>query len=477
MWTLTNSRLIALKCSHTTAENSKVDMSVLEGLPMVTGKFGFEEEQTLPTTVSANAKGGMNAALFIDYAESIFNVFPDMKDEPGKRVLVFVDGGPGRDNVEAYVEFADRGLYFLPLLPNCTHFLQMVDWLMGSFKIKLGKVKDILLQERGKQLCIADIPCILNGRGALIDDRTKKTERRGIISPCDVVFRPEIIRRAWEECGFYPLNRKGLDSKYCRRVVKLEIGDKLVLKDDVASAHLLEMEENHRKLLAEVQSDPRVTGSLDAFKITARRQILPSTRGKTQEERIRAGVVSTKMSKSGGKWGIVWPQIFSSWDLIAIHEMREQIKANIALEKEYKLELARFKLQEEAMGVWATLFKEDDVQKLSNDTLKKVVKYIGKWPKKESPKKKDLIDLVCDNFNISDEDMPKYLTQVELDDLKSKIGPTEADEMPIPVENKCFPARQRREKIEHVGDLIEQGKLSRTEVQELKKKVDKFLAP
>lgn len=84
--------------------------------------------------------------------------------------------------------------------------------------------------------------------------------------------------------------------------------------------------------------------------------------------------------------------------------------------------------------------------------------------------------MVCDNFDISDEDMPKYLTQVELDDLKSKLGPTKADEMPIPVENKCFPARKRREKVEHVCDLIEQGKLTETELQELKKIVDARLA-
>ena len=52
-----------------------------------------------PVTIGMNSCGGMDEVEFQKYVEgSIMPLFPDAEDQPGKRVLIKVDGGPGRYN-------------------------------------------------------------------------------------------------------------------------------------------------------------------------------------------------------------------------------------------------------------------------------------------------------------------------------------------------------------------------------------------
>ena len=65
-------------------------------------------------------------------------------DEPGKRVLVKIDSGTGRINVEMLARLKNLGFYLYPGVPNTTSISQETDQNYGMFKsafrFNLGKV-------------------------------------------------------------------------------------------------------------------------------------------------------------------------------------------------------------------------------------------------------------------------------------------------------------------------------------------------
>jgi len=65
---------------------------------------------------------------------SIIPLYPDLKDTPGKCVLLGVDSGPGRNGRELLVKCHFRGLYIYHGLPNATSMQQETDLNYGPFK-------------------------------------------------------------------------------------------------------------------------------------------------------------------------------------------------------------------------------------------------------------------------------------------------------------------------------------------------------
>ncbi len=62
------------------------------------GRFGCKEVMEWPATIGMNEKGGMNDDEFNKYIDNSFvPLFPDLENVPGKRVLLKVDSGPGRN--------------------------------------------------------------------------------------------------------------------------------------------------------------------------------------------------------------------------------------------------------------------------------------------------------------------------------------------------------------------------------------------
>jgi hypothetical protein len=60
-----------------------------------------------------NEKGGMNDEEFERYINNTsIPLFPGMEDTPGKRVLLKVDSGPGRNCMSLLVSCRFRGLLF-----------------------------------------------------------------------------------------------------------------------------------------------------------------------------------------------------------------------------------------------------------------------------------------------------------------------------------------------------------------------------
>ena len=75
-----------------------------------------------------NEKGGMTDNEFDKYIDnSILPLYPDLEDTPGKRVLLKVDSGPGRNGRELLMKCRFCGLYIYPGLPNATSVQQETD--------------------------------------------------------------------------------------------------------------------------------------------------------------------------------------------------------------------------------------------------------------------------------------------------------------------------------------------------------------
>jgi hypothetical protein len=71
--------------------------------------------------IGMNKKGGVTDVEFDRYIEnSVVPLFPDLADRPGKRMLLKVDSGPGRNGRDLMLKARFRGVYIYTGLPNAT---------------------------------------------------------------------------------------------------------------------------------------------------------------------------------------------------------------------------------------------------------------------------------------------------------------------------------------------------------------------
>ncbi len=72
----------------------------------------MDKVQFLGVSIGLNEKGGMDQEEFEKYIHnSILPLFPDACDLPGKCVMIKVDSGPGRLNVNRCAELKLMGWY------------------------------------------------------------------------------------------------------------------------------------------------------------------------------------------------------------------------------------------------------------------------------------------------------------------------------------------------------------------------------
>ncbi len=63
-------------------------------MPYIKGKFGYNSVREWPVMFGINLKGGMDDAEYEKYLfSSIIPLFPNLKDQPGLRIMLKVDGG------------------------------------------------------------------------------------------------------------------------------------------------------------------------------------------------------------------------------------------------------------------------------------------------------------------------------------------------------------------------------------------------
>jgi hypothetical protein len=88
---------IQLKPAVQTADREHINITAFSHVEGLRGKFGHLEEKLHGISFGMNENGGMDDSIELaNYIErAILPLFPDVEDNPGKRILVKVDNGPG----------------------------------------------------------------------------------------------------------------------------------------------------------------------------------------------------------------------------------------------------------------------------------------------------------------------------------------------------------------------------------------------
>jgi hypothetical protein len=132
-----------------TTNTTRIDIDVAEHMQQVLGKFGCNEVKTWPITFGTNEKGGMDNEEFTKYMRSsIIPLFPDAVNQPGRWVLLKVDSGPGRMNLELLATLKLIGFILYPCVLNTMHVMQETDQLYGPFKTQFMKNLDKIIKAR-----------------------------------------------------------------------------------------------------------------------------------------------------------------------------------------------------------------------------------------------------------------------------------------------------------------------------------------
>ena len=79
-------------------DNKHSQTAFIKGLPNVMGVYNTvgTSVDSSPCSFNCNATAGMDAKEFRKYLkDSIWPLYPTACDQPGKRVLLILDGGPG----------------------------------------------------------------------------------------------------------------------------------------------------------------------------------------------------------------------------------------------------------------------------------------------------------------------------------------------------------------------------------------------
>ena len=228
-----------LKTTAQSAEGQRINLDFVANCKSITGKFGFEEMRTFDCTFGMNEKAGMNSEELQKYfMKCIVPLYPDLEDRPLKRVLVKVDSGPGRTNLEMLAQLRLRGLYLMPGVPNTTSVTQETDQNYGPFKTVYRQNLQTLSQERfevGKCLTINDLPLLVFGQeGSSLRDAFAES------------FSNDVCLSAWRQCGSVPLTRNALQSNKVRHQITLNPDGTVDEEGDPESKKLLEIESaNH----------------------------------------------------------------------------------------------------------------------------------------------------------------------------------------------------------------------------------------
>lgn len=205
-----------LKTLSQTNDRERISVDWFSYSKEVVAQFGHAAPKSFPCTFGMNERAGMNEVELEKYiTNSILPLYPDIADSPGRRVILKVDSGPGRTNVEMLANLRILGLYLVPGVPNTTSHTQETDQNYGPFKGSFRHNIRILSQARfdkGLTLKVSDIPLLVFGgkcprTGVELDDSFNKAFSKAANLSC------------WTKCGAVPLTRKPLLSKHVRHEV------------------------------------------------------------------------------------------------------------------------------------------------------------------------------------------------------------------------------------------------------------------
>jgi hypothetical protein len=205
-----------LKSTAQTAETQRMSTAWFRKTHNILVKYGFNEVQERPCTFGMNEKAGMNAVELNKYiTNSILPLFPDLEDTPGKRILLKVDSGPGRTNLDMLADLRLQGCYLVAGVPNTTAVTQETDQNYGPFKLAYRTNIRRLAQSRfeaNMNMLLTDLPLLVFGG---LCDKTNTA----LDNAFQDAFSHEANLTVWKKCGSVPLTRSALKSNKVRHEV------------------------------------------------------------------------------------------------------------------------------------------------------------------------------------------------------------------------------------------------------------------
>jgi hypothetical protein len=132
-------------------DNYRFNLEILDNMQTVNVRFGHSFNVKLPPTFGFNEKGGMDNTEFSRYLlDLVSRLYPDRADVPGRRVIVKVDSGPGRNCEELKALLRTEGIYLIMGVPNGTATGQEADQPSnyGTFKPSFRRNRNRLYSYR-----------------------------------------------------------------------------------------------------------------------------------------------------------------------------------------------------------------------------------------------------------------------------------------------------------------------------------------
>ena len=127
----------------------KLQYDMAEHMPRVRGQFGCDGVRSWPVTFGSNEKGGMDNNDFDKYImNSIIPLYPNARNRPGHCVMLKVDSGQGRINLNLLARLRRLGFILYPCVPNTTHVTQETDQNYGPFKTQFLSNLDLIVDAR-----------------------------------------------------------------------------------------------------------------------------------------------------------------------------------------------------------------------------------------------------------------------------------------------------------------------------------------
>ena len=236
-------------------DNYKVKCSWGEGLPVISGKFGLEDELEFPSFISVTKNGSMNDSLFCEYIlDCILCLYPNITqewvfDEKGGiisgPVLIKTDAGPGRlcanfANVEFRQKLERIGCHIILSLPNATSVSAEMDDLYREYKGCCRQKTQEVFQKK-----VFDRMMKIRENAYIVDPKKKHVVKPVSLNPSDLsrmingeegdnikdrpftkTFNLDSIKKSWDNIGFVPFTRKCLENKKVRHEVDETVSNK-----------------------------------------------------------------------------------------------------------------------------------------------------------------------------------------------------------------------------------------------------------
>jgi hypothetical protein len=262
----------------------------------VIGRFGFISRRSFPCTFGMNERAGMNAVELEKYLKnSILPLYPDIQDYPGKRVLLKLDSGPGRLNVEMLADLRLQGLYIVPGVPNTTAKTQETDQNYGLYKSVVRENLRNLSQCRFDlrlTLRITDLPLLVFGG----ECPCTGLKLRDAFSEAFSIARN---LSCWRKCGAVPLTMAPIHSGEIRHQVPVgaaaEAATAAGVEEEEGIAQLKSLERMNQ-FYCDFLNANGYDGSLLLLKAPTRNTFVAVT-----EPQSNARVLAIKAAKTAGQ--------------------------------------------------------------------------------------------------------------------------------------------------------------------------------